>query len=121
MAYLLTAIDSDRLMAGFKAVSQNVTPTNLYGGWESQNIRGHSMGHWLSAMAHAYQQAQGGSDPALTSQIKTKLDDVISKLQIVSARQRIPLRHACLAVRRHGERGSNNWVPYYTCTRSSPA
>jgi len=26
MAYLLTAIDSDRLMAGFKAVSQNVTP-----------------------------------------------------------------------------------------------
>jgi DUF1680 family protein len=60
MTYLLTTLDSDRLMAGFKAVSQNVTPTNLYGGWENQGIRGHTMGHWLSAVAHAYQQAVGG-------------------------------------------------------------
>ncbi len=80
MTYLLTTLDSDRLMAGFKAVSQNVTPTNLYGGWENQGIRGHTMGHWLSAVAHAYQQALG-SDATLASQIKTKLDDVISKLK----------------------------------------
>jgi MYXO-CTERM domain-containing protein len=81
ITYLLTTLDSDRLMAGFKAVSQNVTPTNLYGGWENQGIRGHTMGHWLSAVAHAYQQAQGGSDTTLTSKIKTTLDDVISKLK----------------------------------------
>jgi DUF1680 family protein len=81
MTYLLTTLDSDRLMAGFKAVSQSVTPTNLYGGWENQGIRGHTLGHWLSAVAHAYQQAVGGSDTALTSKIKTKLDDVISKLK----------------------------------------
>jgi len=80
MTYLLTTLNSDRLMAGFKAVSQSVTPTNLYGGWENQAIRGHTLGHWLSAVAHAYPQALG-SDPALASQIKTKLDDVISKLK----------------------------------------
>ena len=80
ITYLITTLDSDRLMAGFKAMSQNVTPTNLYGGWESWPIRGHTMGHWLSAVAHAYQQA-AGSDVTLASKIKTKLDDVISKLK----------------------------------------
>jgi len=81
ITYLLTTLDSDRLMAGFKAMSQKVTPTNLYGGWENQAIRGHTLGHWLSAVARAHQQAAGGSDAALTSKIKTKLDDVISKLK----------------------------------------
>ncbi len=80
MTYLLTTLNSDKLMVGFKAVSQNVTPTGLYGGWENWPIRGHTMGHWLSAVAHAYQQAQG-SDATLASTIKTKLDDVISKLK----------------------------------------
>jgi len=114
MAYLLTAIDSDRLMAGFKAVSQNVTPTNLYGGWESQNIRGHTLGHWLSAVAHAHQQAQGGSDPALTSQIKTKLDDVISKLRSYQLANGFLFATPVSQFDDMESGGSNNWVPYYT-------
>ena len=80
VTYLMTTLDSNRLMAGFQAVSAGTTPTNLYGGWENQAIRGHTLGHWLSAVAHAYQQALG-SDATLASQIKTKLDDVISKLK----------------------------------------
>ncbi|HEX7506106.1 MAG TPA: beta-L-arabinofuranosidase domain-containing protein, partial [Polyangia bacterium] len=80
MTYLLTTLNSDRLLAGFKAVSQSATATNLYGGWENQAIRGHTLGHWLSAVAHAYPQALA-SDATLASQIKTKLDDVISKLK----------------------------------------
>ena len=51
----------------------------------------------------------------MASQIKTKLDDVIAKLKSYQLVQRLPVRHACLAVRRLGQRtGSNNWVPYYT-------
>jgi DUF1680 family protein len=80
ITYLITTLDSDRLLAGFKAVSTGTNPTNLYGGWENQAIRGHTMGHWLSAVAHAYQQSLG-SDATLAGQIKTKLDDVISKLK----------------------------------------
>jgi DUF1680 family protein len=114
MAYLLTAIDSDRLMAGFKAVSLNTTPTNLYGGWESQNIRGHTMGHWLSAVAHAYQQAQGGSDAALTSQIKTKLDGVISKLQSYQLASGFLFATPISQFDDMDSGGGNNWVPYYT-------
>ena len=112
VTYLITTLDSDRLLAGFKAMSQNATPTNLYGGWEGTNIRGHTMGHWLSALAHAYQQALG-SDPTLAGQIKTKLDDVISKLKSYQ------LSSGYLSAYNISEfdafdNGTGGWVPYYT-------
>jgi len=112
IAYLITTLDSDRLLAGFKAVSLNANPTNLYGGWEGTNIRGHTLGHWLSALAHAYQQALG-SDPTLAGQIKTKLDDVISKLKSYQ------LSSGYLSAYNISEfdafdNGTGGWVPYYT-------
>ena len=112
VTYLITTLDSDRLLAGFKAVSQNASPTNLYGGWEGTNIRGHTMGHWLSALAHAYQQALG-SDATLAGQIKAKLDDVISKLKSYQ------LSSGYLSAYPISEfdafdNGTGGWVPYYT-------
>jgi len=112
VTYLITTLDSDRLLAGFKAMSQNANPTNLYGGWEGTNIRGHSMGHWLSALAHAYQQALG-SDATLAAQVKTKLDDVISKLKTYQ------LSSGYLSAYNISEfdafdNGTGGWVPYYT-------
>ena len=113
VAFLITTLNSDRLLAGFKAVSAGTTATNLYGGWESQNIRGHSMGHWLSAVAHAYQQAKG-SDPALASQIKAKLDDVISKLKSYQSANGFLFATPVSQFDDMDSGGSNNWVPYYT-------
>jgi MYXO-CTERM domain-containing protein len=113
VTYLITTLDSDRLLAGFKAVSTGTNPTNLYGGWESQNIRGHSMGHWLSAVAHAYQQAKG-SDPALASQIKLKLDDVVSKLKSYQLPSGFLFATPISQFDDMDSGGSNNWVPYYT-------
>jgi MYXO-CTERM domain-containing protein len=113
VTYLITTLDSDRLMAGFKAVSTGANPTNLYGGWENQNIRGHSMGHWLSAVAHAYQQAKG-SDPTLASQIKVKLDDVISKLKSYQLASGFLFATPLSQFDDMDSGGSNNWVPYYT-------
>ena len=80
ITYLNATIDADRLLVGFKAVSTGLTPANLYGGWENSLIRGHTMGHWLSAMARAYQQTKGHDD-TLNAQLKTKLDRVISPLK----------------------------------------
>ncbi|MEO7035349.1 MAG: beta-L-arabinofuranosidase domain-containing protein [Polyangiaceae bacterium] len=113
VTYLITTLDSDRLLAGFKAVSTGTTPTNLYGGWESQNIRGHSLGHWLSAVAHAYQQAKG-SDPVLASQIKVKLDDVVSKLKTYQLSSGFLFATPMSQFDDMDSGGSNNWVPYYT-------
>ncbi len=112
VAYLIKTLDSDRLLAGFKAVSQGTNPTNLYGGWENTNIRGHSMGHWLSAMAHAYQQAMG-SDATLAGQIKTKLDDVIAKLKTYQLASGF-LFASPISEFDSFDAGSGGWVPYYT-------
>jgi len=113
ITYLLTTLDSTRLMAGFKAVSQNVTPTNLYGGWENSQIRGHSMGHWMSAVAHAYQQAQGGN-PTLAAQIKTKLDGVIASLKSYQGSDGFLFATPVSQFDDFDNGTGNTWVPYYT-------
>ena len=113
VTYLITTLDSDRLLAGFKAMSQGVTPTNLYGGWENSNIRGHTMGHWLSAMAHAYRQATG-SDPTLAGQIKTKLDDVISKLKSFQQSDGFLFATPASQFDDFDNGTGSTWVPYYT-------
>ncbi|WP_370621767.1 beta-L-arabinofuranosidase domain-containing protein [Bacillus sp. JCM 19034] len=51
--YLLN-LDVDRLSAPcYEAIGQEAKKPR-YGGWESTGISGHSIGHWLSAMAQMY-------------------------------------------------------------------
>jgi hypothetical protein len=113
VTYLITTLDSDRLLAGFKAVSTNSNPTNLYGGWENSNIRGHTMGHWLSAVAHAYQQAMG-SDTTLAGKIKTKLDDVVSKLKSYQGSDGFLFATPVSQFNDFDNGTGSTWVPYYT-------
>src|SRR6478752_4848534 len=77
--YLLK-LDADRLLAGFKAVSLNQDPKtqgglNLYGGWEGgwSLLRGHTMGHYLTALAQAYAQTLG-TDPVRNAQLGQRID-----------------------------------------------
>ncbi len=114
IAYIITMLNVDRLLSGFKAVSQGTNPTNLYGGWESMLIRGHSMGHWMSAVAHAYQQAKG-SDTTLAGQIQTKLDYAISQLksfQLANGFLFATPPDQFDAV--EGKSTASQWVPWYT-------
>jgi uncharacterized protein len=113
VTYLITTLDSNRLLAGFQAVSAGTNPTNLYGGWENSNIRGHTMGHWLSAVAHAYQQALG-SDATLAAQIKTKLDDVISKLKSYQLSSGYLFATPITQFDDMDAGTGSTWVPYYT-------
>ncbi|HEV8427788.1 MAG TPA: beta-L-arabinofuranosidase domain-containing protein [Pyrinomonadaceae bacterium] len=48
--YLLR-LDADRLLSGFRKESGLKPKAEAYGGWESMNIAGHSLGHYLSACA----------------------------------------------------------------------
>ena len=111
--YLIKTLDSDRLLAGFKAVSAGTNPTNLYGGWENTNIRGHSLGHWLSAVAQAYLQAKG-SDATLAGQIKTKLDDVIAKLKSYQLSSGFLFATPMSQFDDFDAGTGSTWVPYYT-------
>ena len=49
--YLLS-LDADRLLAGFYEVAGKTPKGKRYpGGWEDQDIAGHTMGHYLTALA----------------------------------------------------------------------
>src|SRR5512145_578084 len=84
MEYLLRLLP-DRLLAGFKAVSEGKDPATgvtLYGGWEGgwSLLRGHTMGHYLSAMAQGYKQTRGTNE-TLNAKIKSNLDYTVSQLK----------------------------------------
>ena len=65
--YLL-AFDTNRLLAGFREnAGLNTYGAKRYGGWENTNIAGHSVGHYMTAIAQAYQ------NPSLTDQQRSDL------------------------------------------------
>jgi uncharacterized protein len=59
----LRAIDPERLLAPFREQAGLPQRVPRYGGWESRDIAGHSLGHYLSALA--YLRAATGCDDAL--------------------------------------------------------
>ncbi len=77
--YLLR-LDADRLMEGFRAVSVGQNPSNLYAGWENTLIRGHTLGHYLTALAQAHKQTVG-TDPTLNAQVNSVLDHMMTQLR----------------------------------------
>ena len=73
-AYLFK-LDSDRLLHSFRLTAGLPTSAQPYGGWEAPNgeLRGHSMGHYLSACALMYAST---GDEAL----KAKADAIVVEL-----------------------------------------
>jgi len=71
-AYLLT-LEPDRLLHRFHANAGLPTKAEVYGGWESDGLSGHTLGHYLSACAMMY--AATGNE-----EYKKKVDYVISEL-----------------------------------------
>ncbi len=51
--YLLS-LDADRLLAGFRQTAGLKSVAIRYPGWESTEIRGHTMGHYLAAMSQLW-------------------------------------------------------------------
>src|SRR5687767_5372297 len=60
----LLAIKPDRLLAPFLMQAGLPAKAERYGGWESRDISGHSLGHYLSALA--MQHAATGNEELLT-------------------------------------------------------
>lgn len=67
MEYLL-AFDTERLLAGFRDnAGLSTNGAKRYDGWENTNIAGHCVGHYLTAIAQAYQ------NPTITEKEKSEL------------------------------------------------
>ena len=72
--YLLS-FDNNRLLAGFREnAGLNTQGAKRYGGWENTNIAGHAVGHYLTAIAQAYQ------NPNLSSKDKEALKSKMTSL-----------------------------------------
>ncbi|WP_438000570.1 beta-L-arabinofuranosidase domain-containing protein [Sorangium sp. So ce185] len=122
IAYIMS-LDPNRLLAGFKAVSQgkdpgNATGLNLYGGWEGgwSLLRGHTIGHYLSAMARAYKQLSG-SDAGQSAAIAQKIDYTIGQLK--SFQDASPKGYLFASPETHfdvieGKASGSSWAPWYT-------
>jgi DUF1680 family protein len=54
-ARYLLSLDPDRLLSWFRKEAGLKPKAEVYGGWESQGIAGHSLGHYLSACSRMYQ------------------------------------------------------------------
>ncbi len=77
--YLL-AFDTNRLLAGFRENAKlNTFGAKRYGGWENTKIAGHCVGHYLSAIAQAYQNPNlsAANKAELEKRMKTLCDGLL--------------------------------------------
>lgn len=82
--YLLR-LDPDRFLHNFRDLAGLEPKAPRYGGWESMQIAGHSLGHYLSALS-LYYAKRGGSrlDSQLRGyRVKERIDDIVGELATV--------------------------------------
>lgn len=77
--YLLS-LDPDRFLHNFHAGAGLPTKGDVYGGWESRGIAGHSLGHYLSALSLIH--AQTGD-----SRFRERAAYILGELAAIQARQ----------------------------------
>ena len=108
VAYL-KKLDADKLLKGFCDIAKISSAATLYGGWENSAIKGHTLGHYLTAVAQAY--ATSGDKELLA--IANHIVDVLAECQndATGYLAAIPESHYTQI-----EKGntSGTWVPWYT-------
>ncbi|WP_296692563.1 beta-L-arabinofuranosidase domain-containing protein [Ruminococcus sp.] len=125
--YLLS-FDNDRLLAGFREnAGLNTKGAKRYGGWENTNIAGHAIGHYLTALAQAYQHPD--ITDAQRSTIKSKMTTLIDGMRECQKNSKGKAGFVWAAAHPNGtsgevqfdniEAGKSNiineaWVPWYT-------
>ena len=72
VAYLMR-LDPDRFLHYFRTLAGLDARAPLYGGWESMQIAGHSLGHYLTALSYYY--AQSGN-----AEVGDRIEYIVSEL-----------------------------------------
>ncbi|AOZ92650.1 glycoside hydrolase family 127 protein [Paenibacillus crassostreae] len=105
MAYLLS-YDPDRLLVGFREVAGLPAKATIYPGWEDTEIRGHTLGHFLTACAQAYMQNRNAD-------LLAKLEYIIDELSL-SQLDNGYLSAFPETLFDNVEKRKPAWVPWYT-------
>ncbi|TYP77444.1 beta-L-arabinofuranosidase domain-containing protein [Paenibacillus methanolicus] len=108
--YLLS-LQADRLLSAFRSTSGLTPKAPVYDGWENTEIRGHTLGHYLSAISMAYVNAKGETRTKLKERIDYIIDELAASQEAngngyVSAFPTSFLDRV--------ENGQAVWVPWYT-------
>ncbi|SFS57152.1 beta-L-arabinofuranosidase domain-containing protein [Paenibacillus sp. 453mf] len=104
--HYLHSYDLDRLLAGFRETCGLTPKAAKYPGWENTEIRGHTLGHYMSACAQAYEQT---SNPAMLE----KLTYIISELKVCQFESGY-LSAFPESLIDNVEKRQPAWVPWYT-------
>ena len=117
-AYLLS-LEPDRFLHRFHQNAGLPVKGEMYGGWESRGVSGHSLGHYLSAVALAY--ASTGD-----ARFRQRADYIVGELARCQAARKtgyvggIPEEDRIFAevargdIRSSGFDLNGGWVPWYT-------
>lgn len=106
----IMSLNTDKLLYHFRQranLSQSAG-ISAYGGWESSDLRGHTLGHYLSALSILY--AQSGNTEA-----KKRINQIINTLgQVQTATGKGYLSAFDESMLDRVESDGSGWAPYYT-------
>ncbi|TFE23346.1 hypothetical protein E2980_19710 [Cohnella luojiensis] len=71
----LKSLDPDRLLAGFRENRGLLPKADKYSGWENTEIKGHTLGHYLTASSQAFINTED-------EEIRSRLDYMIAELKL---------------------------------------
>lgn len=113
----LRSVEADRLLAPFRLQAGLEPRAPRYGGWESRDISGHSLGHYLSAIS-LMQAATGDTE------LQERVHYIVAELAICQQTNGdgyvLPVDKAAFAGVRAGKIDASPfalngvWVPFYT-------
>ncbi len=108
VAYL-KSLDADKLLKGFCNIGGVDSSATLYGGWENSAIKGHTLGHYLTAISQAYATSGDGELLATANHIV----DVLAQCQDSETGYlaAIPETHY---IQIENGNTTGTWVPWYT-------
>lgn len=115
----LAVIDPDRLLSGFRKNAGLEPKGKIYGGWESDGLAGHSLGHYLSAISMQYASTK---DPAVLTKVNYIIDELVAcqkarksgYLGAFSNEDKIWCELAKGNVKTGGFDLNGGWSPWYT-------
>ena len=70
----MVKLDPDRLLHSFRINSGLKAKGEIYGGWESEGLAGHTLGHYLTACSQEYAVSHNAT-------LKSKIDYIVSELK----------------------------------------
>lgn len=113
----LEAIEADRLLAPYRIQAGLAPRAERYGGWESRDISGHSLGHYLSALCHLH--AATGAE-----WVRPRIEHIVAELAACQAANAdgyvLPVEKAAFTDIASGRLVATPfslngvWVPFYT-------